>query len=35
MKAYPLIDRNGNSYESEIPGILGWHWKLKIYGELD
>lgn len=35
MKIYPLIDKNGNSYDSEILGILGWHRKLKIYGKLD
>ena len=35
MKIYHLIDKNGNTYESEIPGTLGGHRRLKIYGRLD
>ncbi|MDD7625646.1 MAG: Ada metal-binding domain-containing protein [Butyricicoccus sp.] len=32
---YHLIDQNGKLYDSEEPGILGGHKKLKIYGRLD
>lgn len=35
MKLYHLIDKNGNSYDSETPGTLGGHRELKIYGRLD
>ena len=35
MKYYHLIDKNGNTYDSEHPGTLGGHRKLKIYGRLD
>lgn len=35
MKRYHLIDKNGKEYESEVPGTLGGHRKLKIYGRLD
>lgn len=35
MKYYHLIDKNGNTYDSEQPGTLGGHRKLKIYGRLD
>lgn len=35
MKYYHLIDKNGNLYDSETPGTLGGHRKLKIYGRLD
>ena len=34
-KIYHLIDAEGNPYESETPGELGGHRKLKIYGRLD
>lgn len=34
-KLYKLIDENGKQYLSEIPGTLGGHKKLKIYGRLD
>lgn len=32
---YKLINEYGNMYESEQPGTLGGHKKLKIYGRLD
>ena len=32
---YKLIDKKGKQYESPIPGTLGGHRKLKIYGRLD
>lgn len=35
IKNFKLIDRNGKSYYSETPGLLGGHKKLKIYGRLD
>lgn len=35
QKLYKLIDSNGNEYLSTIPGTLGGHNKLKIYGRLD
>lgn len=35
LKYYHLVDKNGNNYISEIPGTLGGHRKLKIYGRLD
>ena len=35
MKYYHLIDKNGNTCDSEQPGTLGGHRKLKIYGRLD
>ena len=34
-KKYKLIDENGNTYLSIIPGTLGGNKKLKIYGKLD
>lgn len=34
-KKYHLLDENGNEYESETPGLLGGHRRLKIYGRLD
>ena len=34
-KKYKLIDENGNTYLSSIPGTLGGNKKLKIYGKLD
>ena len=34
-KIYHLIDANGKPYESDTPGTLGGHRKLKIYGRLD
>ena len=35
MKLYRLINAEGKEYESETPGTLGGHKKLKIYGRLD
>ena len=32
---YHLIGKDGKPYDSETPGILGGHRKLKIYGRLD
>ena len=32
---YHLIGRDGKPYDSETPGTLGGHRKLKIYGRLD
>ncbi len=32
---YKLLDKDGKEYSSEIPGTLGGHRKLKIYGRLD
>ena len=32
---YILLDKNGRSFESEKPGLLGGHKRLKIYGRLD
>lgn len=32
---YHLIGKDGKSYDSETPGTLGGHRKLKIYGRLD
>ena len=34
-KTYVLLDKQGKSYESTVPGKLGGHKKLKIYGKLD
>lgn len=34
-KLYKLIDKNGKQYLSELPGTIGGHSKLKIYGRLD
>lgn len=34
-KIYKLIGPDGKEYESEEPGTLGGHRKLKIYGRLD
>lgn len=35
MKKYILLDKDGRKYESDFPGTLGGHSKLKIYGRLD
>ena len=35
QKKYRLIGPDGKEYESEEPGTLGGHRKLKIYGRLD
>ena len=35
MKKYTLIDETNSSYLSDVPGVLGGHKKLKIYGRLD
>lgn len=35
IKMYNLIDPTGNQYESTIPGTIGGHRKLKIFGRLD
>jgi methylphosphotriester-DNA--protein-cysteine methyltransferase len=35
MKRYRLIDARGEEYESAVPGTLGGHRRLKIYGRLD
>lgn len=32
---FKLINKNGKEYLSDIPGTLGGHKKLKIYGKLD
>ena len=32
---YHLLDHNGILYDSEEPGKLGGHKRLKIYGRLD
>ena len=32
---YHLIGNDGKPYDSETPGTLGGHRKLKIYGRLD
>jgi len=34
-KKFKLIDINGEEYLSDIPGTLGGHKKLKLYGRLD
>lgn len=34
-KKYHLIGTDGKSYDSDEPGTLGGHRKLKIYGRLD
>jgi len=34
-KLYKLIDKDGAEILSNIPGTLGGHKKLKIYGKLD
>jgi len=34
LKTYKLIGPDGKEYESETPGTLGGHKKLKIYGRL-
>ena len=34
-KIYYLIGSDGKQYESPIPGTLGGHRKLKIYGRLN
>lgn len=35
MKEYKLIGRDGKAYLSTVPGTMGGHRKLKIYGRLD
>ncbi|MDE6788449.1 MAG: metal-binding protein [Ruminococcus sp.] len=35
MKQYRLIGKDGKEYLSDLPGTLGGHRKLKIYGRLD
>lgn len=35
VKKYHLIGFDGNTYDSDIPGTLGGHRKIKIYGKLD
>lgn len=35
MKEYTLIGKDGNPYQSSVPGTIGGHRKLKIYGRLD
>ena len=32
---YHFVDSNGNTIESDIPGLLGGNCRLKIYGRLD
>ena len=34
-KTYKLINAEGKEYISTVPGSLGGHRKLKIYGRLD
>lgn len=34
-RTYRLIGWDGKPYQSETPGTLGGHRKLKIYGRLD
>ena len=34
-KLYKLLDEHGKEYFSKIPGTLGGHRKLRIYGRLD
>ncbi len=34
-KIYHLIGKDGKPYDSLVPGSLGGHKKLKIYGRLD
>lgn len=34
-KLYKLVGVDGKMYESTIPGTLGGHKRLKIYGRLD
>ena len=35
MKEYTLIGKDGKPYQSIVPGTIGGHRKLKIYGRLD
>ena len=35
QKTYTLIGADGKQYHSVVPGKLGGHRKLKIYGRLD
>jgi len=35
IKEYKLLDENGKRYFSKIPGTIGGHKKLKIYGKMD
>ena len=34
-KSYKLLGSDGKFYKSDIPGLIGGHKKLKIYGRLD
>ena len=34
-RIFILLDKNGQKYHSLIPGTIGGHKKLKIYGKLD
>jgi len=34
-KEYKLLDENGNFILSKVPGTIGGHKKLKIYGKMD
>jgi methylphosphotriester-DNA--protein-cysteine methyltransferase len=35
VKTYKLLDKDGNTYLSEVKGALGGHRRTKIYGRLD
>ncbi len=35
VRLYQLLNNNGEAYYSDIPGTIGGHRKLKIYGRLD
>ncbi len=35
MTSYRLRDKKNNEYCTKIPGTIGGHKKLKIYGEFD
>ena len=32
---YTLLGADGRSYRSDVPGLLGGHRRLKVYGRLD
>ena len=34
-RTWTLIGRDGNPYESDVPGTLGGHRKSRLYGRLD
>jgi len=34
-RTWTLIGRDGNPYESDVPGTLGGHRKQRLYGRLD